>query len=88
MDTKITLSFNASVIDKAKDFADKHNISLSRLTEFLYSQLTHNNYQSLHDLPVSDWVSMVAEGQAEYVTKQKSSKTAKAEYFESRNKCK
>jgi hypothetical protein len=86
MDAKITLSFNAGVIDKAKDFADKHNISLSRLTEFLYSQLTHNNYQTLYDLPVSDWVSMVADGQAEYVTKQKSSKAAKSEYYESRNK--
>lgn len=86
MDAKITLSFNAAVIDKAKDFAEKNNISLSRLTEFLYSQLTHNNYQSLHDLPVSDWVSMVAEGQAEYVIKQKSRKSVKSEYYESRNK--
>lgn len=86
MDAKITLSFNAAVIDKAKDFAEKNNISLSRLTEFLYSQLTHNNYKSLNDLPVSDWVSMVAEGQAEYVIKQKSRKSVKSEYYESRNK--
>jgi hypothetical protein len=86
MDAKITLSFNAEVIEKAKAFAESHNISLSRLTEFLYSQLTHNNYKTLHDLPIADWVSMVAEGQAEYITKPRSRKEMKEEFFESRKK--
>jgi hypothetical protein len=86
MDAKITLSFNAEVIEKAKEFAESHNVSLSRLTEFLYGQLTHNNYKSLHDLPIADWVSMVAEGQAEYITKPKSRKEIKEEFFESRKK--
>jgi hypothetical protein len=86
MDTKITLSFDEDVIAKAKRFADSHNMSLSRLTEFLYSKLTKNNYATLEDLPLSDWVNMVAEGPAEYVTKRKSSKQQKDEFYESRKR--
>ena len=33
MDAKITLSFNKSVIKRAKEYADKNNISVSRLTK-------------------------------------------------------
>ena len=44
-------------------------MSLSRLTEFLCSKLTSNHYQSLENLPISDWVSMVSEGEAVYETK-------------------
>jgi hypothetical protein len=60
MDAKITLSFNEDVIRKAKKFADDNNISLSRLAEFLLSKVTSSSYKSLDDLPVSDWVNMVA----------------------------
>lgn len=84
MDAKITLSFNADVISKAKRFADKNNISLSRLTEFLFAQITSGNYQSLEDLPVSDWVHTVAEGEASYNTKTHSKKTLRDAYFKTR----
>ena len=39
MDSKVTLSFDAGVIAKAKAFAEANNISLSRLTEFLLSKV-------------------------------------------------
>ncbi|MCW3093664.1 MAG: hypothetical protein JWP81_4733 [Ferruginibacter sp.] len=84
MDAKITLSFDESVITKAKRYAADNNISLSRLTEFLLSKVTSQSYQSLEDLPISDWVSMVGEGQAEYQTKPRKSKALKNEYFKSR----
>jgi hypothetical protein len=84
MDAKVTLSFDESVISKAKRFADDNNISLSRLTEFLLRKVTTGNYQSLDDLPVADWVNMVAEGQTEYITKPKSRKDLKKEYLKSR----
>ncbi len=84
MDTKITLSFDESVIGKAKKFADDQNISLSRLTEFLYSRMVSGHYKSLEDLPVADWVSRVAEGEAEYKTKPRGRKALKSEYFKSR----
>lgn len=85
MDAKVTLSFDESVIKSAKKFAESQNISLSRLTEFLYRQLESNRYQSLEELPVADWVNLVAEGQAEYKTKARS-KSAKKEFYESRKK--
>jgi len=84
MDAKITLSFDESVIKKAKRYADDNNISLSRLTEFLLRKVTSSNHQSLEDLPISDWVSIVAEGEVEYQTKTKKNKELKAEYFKSK----
>ncbi len=84
MDSKITLSFDESVIEKAKKFADSQNISLSRLTEFLYRKITSENYQDLESLPVADWVSLLAEGETEYKTKQTSRKSLKHEYLKSR----
>lgn len=83
MDAKITLSFNEAIIDKAKKFADSQNISLSRLTEFLYSRIVSGHYKSLEDLPVADWVSKVAEGEAKYKTKPRNRNALKAEYFKS-----
>jgi antitoxin component of RelBE/YafQ-DinJ toxin-antitoxin module len=84
MDAKVTLSFDESVIEKAKRFAEENNISLSRLTEFLLRKVTSNNYQSLEDFPIADWVSMVAEGNAEYSTKPKKRKDLSNEYFKSK----
>jgi hypothetical protein len=85
MDARITLSFNEQVINKAKKYAEAHHISLSRLTEFLYQQITSGQYPNLEELPVSDWVNMVAEGQVEYKTaKSKSRKAMKKEYFQSK----
>jgi hypothetical protein len=85
MDSKITLSFDESIINKAKRYADNNNISLSRLVEFLLQKVTSNSYQSLEDFPISDWVSQVAEGEAVYQTsKKRSRKTAKSEYYNSK----
>ena len=84
MDAKITLSFDETVIKKAKRYAENNNISLSRLTEFLLSKVTSNSYQSLEDLPISDWVTVVSEGEVEYQTKGKKNKNLKAEYFKSK----
>lgn len=81
MDTKITLSFNKDIIEKAKEFADQNNISLSRLTEYLYSQIISKDYKSLEELPVSDWIDFVAEGPIEY-KKSPNRKKMKDEFFE------
>lgn len=85
MDNKITLSFDEKVISKAKKYAANNNISLSRLIEFLLKKVTANNYNSLEDFPISDWVNQVAEGEAVYETKtRRSRKSAKAEFFKSK----
>lgn len=84
MDTKITLSFNEEVIQKAKKYAEANNISLSRLIEFLLTKVTSSNYYSLEEYPISDWVMQVAEGEAVYQTKKRSRKSFKEEYFASK----
>ena len=84
MDAKITLSFDERVINKAKRYAEDNNISLSRLTEFLLNKVTSKSYQSLEDLPISDWVHMVGEGEVVYHTKPRKSKDLKNEYFKSK----
>lgn len=85
MDAKVTLSFDQQVIAKAKVFAEANNISLSRLTEFLLSKVVDGQYRSLDDLPVSDWVTRISEGQAEYVRKN-SRKGLRQEYNDSRKR--
>jgi hypothetical protein len=84
MDAKVTLSFDAQVIDEAKKFAETHGISLSRLTEVLLRKATAGKYKNIEDIPISDWVSMVAEGNAEYVTKPRKRKQLKQEYYNSK----
>lgn len=83
MDAKITLSFDKEVIEKAKKYAESHNISLSRLTEFLLRQVITGSYKNLENLPVSDWVNQLSEGRAEYITKKRSRKSMKNEYYNS-----
>ncbi|MDQ6812441.1 MAG: DUF6364 family protein [Bacteroidota bacterium] len=84
MDNKITLSFDANIISKAKEYAESNNISVSRLVEFLLQKVTTSGYHSLEDYPISQWVSQVAEGEASYQTKKRSNKSLKDEYFASK----
>ena len=84
MDAKITLSFDEKVIQKAKKFAEANNISLSRLTEYLLSKITHGQYQQLEDIPVAEWVKNLAEGEIIYRSKERSRKSLKQAYFKSR----
>ena len=86
MDSKITLSFDQQVIAQAKVFAEANNISLSRLTEFLLSKVTDTRYRSLDELPVSDWISQVAEGEATYVRKNAAERSVKKDHLASRRK--
>ncbi|MGH2644105.1 MAG: DUF6364 family protein [Chitinophagaceae bacterium] len=83
MDYKVTLSFDEAVINRAKRYAANNHISLSRLIEYLLNKATSSNYQSLEDMPVSDWVSQVAEGDAEYHTK-RTRKASKEDFYKSR----
>ncbi len=84
MDAKITLSFNGAVADKAKRYAQKNKVSLSRLVEFLLDKVTSTGYASFEEFPVSDWVSQVAEGAASYQTKSRSGKQLKKEFYEAK----
>lgn len=83
MDAKITLSFNQSVINRAKEYADEQGLSLSRLTEILLKKvISTGRHDNIEDIPISDWVSAVAEGEAEYRTRSRNKKSMKKEFFE------
>lgn len=84
MDNKITLSFDESVINRAKKYAANNHISLSRLIEYLLNKATSSSYQSLEDMPVRDWVSQIAEGPAEYHTHQRTRKASKEAFYNSK----
>ena len=68
---------------KQKHLLIKNNISLSRLIEHLLSKVVDKPYQSLKDFPISQWVSMVADGEAIYQTKS-DRKKKKEEFFNSK----
>jgi hypothetical protein len=82
MDAKLTLHFDQEVIIKAKAFAAANNISLSRLTEFIYRSITSGDYVSLEELPIADWVSRVAEGEPQYLRRTR--KQTRTDYYNSR----
>ncbi len=84
MDAKVTLSFNAHVIAEAKKFAESRGMSLSRLTELLLEKAYSGNYKNIEDMPISEWVSLVAEGNPEYVTNPRKRKQLRQEYFKSK----
>ena len=81
MDAKVTLSFDKTVIERAKKYAESQNMSLSRMMELILDKITSNQYASLEDFPISDWVNIIAEGPAEYKTSSKSRKKMKDEYY-------
>ncbi len=83
MDAKITLSFDETVITKAKKYAEANNISLSRLTEFLLKKASTGNYKSLEDFPISDWVKEITEGKIE-IKRHKKTRSLAKEYFNSK----
>ncbi len=83
MDAKITLSFDASIIQKAKKYAGEQGLSLSRLTEILLKKvISTGQHDSIEEIPISDWVSIVSEGEAEYCTRSRIKKTMKKDFFE------
>ncbi|NDC41733.1 MAG: hypothetical protein EBZ77_09320 [Chitinophagia bacterium] len=84
MDAKVTLSFDEQIILKGKQFAEQQGLSLSRLTEILLRRLTSSGgYTNLEDIPIADWMNVVAEGAAEYNRPGKR-KDLKDEYFSSK----
>ncbi len=86
MDTKVTLSFDVNVIEKAKDFAANNGVSLSRLTEYLYDKITANpkQYKSLEDIPIADFVHQLVKEEAAVYNAKSSSKKLKQDYYESK----
>lgn len=52
METKLTLKLKAQVIEKAKDYASAHKISLSKLIENYLSNITTEKEEKLEISPL------------------------------------
>jgi hypothetical protein len=59
MDKKLTLSLNESVIERAKIYAQDHQISLSRLIESYLSSLIENKSEEITITPLVESLSGV-----------------------------
>jgi len=59
MDKKLTLSLNELVIEKAKIYAQNHEISLSRLIESYLSSLIENKSEDIEITPLVESLSGV-----------------------------
>ena len=86
MDAKVTLSFDAQVIDKAKQLANESGLSLSRYMEVMLRYAADKKYKSIEDMPISKWVMEISEGKGVYINKVRTRKQMKNEFFESRIK--
>jgi hypothetical protein len=59
METKLTLRLNDNVIKKAKSYARRHNISLSKMIEAYLDSLTQQKKQSHEATPLVESLSGV-----------------------------
>lgn len=63
MDTKLTLKLNKSIIEKAKEYAALHNVSLSRMIEsYLQSLVDKETKQEGKIIEISPFVKSMATG--------------------------
>lgn len=60
MDTKLTLKLDKGVIEKAKEYASKKNMSLSRIIESYLQSLTSENENP--EFEISPFVKSIATG--------------------------
>lgn len=56
MDSKLTLKLDKSVIEQAKEYAKKNQISLSRLIESYLASLTQKQKKSINEIEITPLV--------------------------------
>ncbi len=61
MDSKLTLKLNESVIEKAKEYAKEHNISLSRMIESYLQAVTDRKKNETEISPLVESLTGVIE---------------------------
>lgn len=62
MDTKLTLKLDKEVIEKAKIYASKKNLSLSRMIESYLQSLTSKEFQDAFE--ISPFVKSISSGKS------------------------
>lgn len=66
MDTKLTLRLDRNVIERAKSYAKKHNISLSRLIESYLDSVTSQKSKQVEITPLVEKLSGIIELPEDY----------------------
>lgn len=51
MTTKLTLTLDNKIIESAKKYAKKNNISLSKLVEFYFKSLSNESEKNIDNIP-------------------------------------
>ncbi len=59
METKLTLRLDKNIIERAKDYAQKHNISLSKMVESYLDSLTRKRKEDIEITPLVESLSGV-----------------------------
>ena len=59
METKLTLRLDKKIIDRAKDYAQNHNISLSKMVESFLDSLTKQKTKDIEITPLVESLSGV-----------------------------
>jgi len=59
METKLTLRLDKKIIDRAKDYAQNHNISLSKMVESFLDSLTKKKSKDIEITPLVESLSGV-----------------------------
>ena len=62
MDSKLTLKLDKSVIERAKEYAKKNQVSLSRLIENYLASLTQKDKTNKKEIEISPFVKSIATG--------------------------
>lgn len=62
MDSKLTLKLDKSVIEQAKEYAKKNEISLSRLIESYLALLTQKEKSNTKEIEISPYIKSIATG--------------------------
>ncbi|MDT0642482.1 DUF6364 family protein [Zunongwangia sp. F363] len=66
MDTKLTLSLNKAVIEKAKKYVSAHNTSLSRMVECYLAAVIESDEKNLNITPLVESLSGVINVDADF----------------------
>lgn len=62
MDSKLTLKLDKTVIEQAKEYAKKNQISLSRLIESYLASLTQKQKKGTKEIEISPFVKSISTG--------------------------
>lgn len=80
METKLTLRLNKQVIDRAKDYAHSHNISLSKIIESYLLALTRQKSAATEITPLVESLSGVIHPEENFDYRMGYSKYLKEKY--------